>query len=82
MKYALKYLIDRMYVAITYKSPCKKCLVKACCSDKCEEVIVFENFYWRSDDAKYKRFCAWAIIYSICILSFGIIKSLIDFKII
>ena len=76
MKEGLKWFFDQMYVAITHKKPCKTCLVRPCCSENCEQVVMFEYFYWRYDEMAFKRFNAWAIIWSICMLAIPIIKIL------
>lgn len=47
---------------ITAKDPCKKCIVKACCTEKCEERIYIENFILKGDTLLYKKFLVWFVI--------------------
>lgn len=48
---------------ITAKDPCKKCIVKACCTEKCEERICLENFILKGDNTLfYTKFITWFII--------------------
>jgi len=49
------YIIE----VILSKNPCKKCLVRACCSDKCEERIYFESFILRGESLWDKKLSAW-----------------------
>ena len=46
---------------ILAKNPCKKCIVQACCSERCEERTVFENFILRGETLKHQKLFAWAI---------------------
>jgi len=69
----LKYFFGLLYIAITYKNPCKKCLVRACCSEKCEPVITFENFYWEHDQHNFQRFVALTMIIAV----FGFILKIV-----
>ena len=59
-------LVD-IYFTLTYKDPCKKCIVRACCSEECEEVIMTKRFLFPHTSIKEKKY--WAILYSICIIS-------------
>lgn len=65
-----------MYVALTHKNPCKKCIVKACCTQKCERVIMFEIHYWKYDDSLFMRFSAWSIIFGIFAISLALITGI------
>jgi len=47
---------------IILSDPCKKCLVQACCSDKCEERIILENFVTKGESLAKKKFFAWFMI--------------------
>jgi hypothetical protein len=63
----LQRIFIEFYLSLTWKDPCEKCLVRPCCSEKCEEVILFENFYFPHDSMKEKRWSAWFVLYSIVI---------------
>ena len=73
----LKELFLKLYVAITYKNPCKICIVQACCNDKCEVVRDFEKFYWRLDQHNFQRFVAWSVIFSTFMFTFALYKGFI-----
>ena len=51
-----------IFTIITAKDPCKKCIVKACCTEKCEERIYLENFVLKGDTIFHTKFLAWFII--------------------
>ena len=36
--------IFNIWTLITFKDPCKKCIVRACCSDWCEHKTLLTNF--------------------------------------
>ena len=78
---SIKDMLLTLYVAITYKNPCKTCIVQACCNDKCEIVKDFEKFFWNLDDHKFQQFAAWSIIWSVCVLILGISKFFIMYVI-
>lgn len=63
------------------KDPCKKCIVKACCSEKCEIVVEIENACFPYGSLKEKKRMSYAILFSwICVfisVSSGILKSII-----
>ena len=40
--------IRHAYALIITRNPCKKCLVKACCSRPCEEKMLLDNFLFPS----------------------------------
>lgn len=41
------------------KDPCKKCLVSACCGDKCEERVMLENLIMRGDTLRSRKLFAF-----------------------
>lgn len=55
-------ILHRLIKLFLMKDPCKKCLVKACCLEKCDEIIYIENYI-----APYNSLKEIKIIYS-CIL--------------
>lgn len=64
-----------MISIVTAKDPCKKCLVTACCIDKCEERILLENFILKGDTLKERKLMAWFfIIYVPGIIIFSIFQ--------
>ena len=73
----VKWFFDQLFVAITHKNPCKKCLVRPCCSDRCEAVIVFENFYWSYKESFFKRVLAWSIISSTPTIVWGVVTMIV-----
>ena len=69
------------FITIFFVSdPCKKCIIKSCCSDKCEERIVLENFTGYSD-LWYMKFCAGAVWFAIIVMIFNVKNYwILDFK--
>jgi len=60
---------------ILSKDPCKKCLVKSCCSDKCKERIYFETFILRGESLIYRKILVWFLaIYAPGIIIYLIIS--------
>lgn len=50
------WLFVRLWACITVKDPCKNCLIKSCCTEKCEEKIQILNFIYpeeKEGDAKF-----------------------------
>jgi len=58
------------------KDPCKKCLVKACCSDICEHKIYYLNFCDIDGSIWFDKACAGSIIFS-CIMIIVAIYNII-----
>ena len=55
------------------KDPCKKCLLRPCCTQKCEERIILENLILRGDSLVYRKFISVVIIISVITTIFAII---------
>jgi len=58
----IKFAFSRMFKLAFYSHPCKKCIVKACCSEQCERkieinVLLLEGFGF-----------TWSKIYSIAVI--------------
>ena len=63
----LKVSIQELWQSLWLKDPCNKCLVKACCSEKCEIVIAIDNFLFPHDTITEKKRMAWVVIISILV---------------
>jgi len=85
IKYFLKKFLEEIYLLgiifwelfiiisliILIKDPCKNCIVKACCTDKCKERIYLENFVLKGETIFNQKFLAWFLaIYCLAILIF------------
>lgn len=66
-----------IFSIITAKDPCKKCIVRSCCTEKCEERIYLENFILKGNKKLiYTKMWAWfIIIYIPSVLTFLYIES-------
>jgi hypothetical protein len=51
-----------LYWGLTLKDPCKKCLVRACCSQECEHKIMVNNFIFPYDKVSEKRNMAYLVL--------------------
>jgi len=64
----LKSSLWELWQSIWLTNPCDKCLVKACCNEKCEIVIAIDNFLFPHETIKEKKYMAWLVIVS-CFVS-------------
>jgi hypothetical protein len=53
-----------MFKTLFIKDPCKKCIVRACCNNKCDTKIYFKKFIYpfNSNDLWQKKLIAWLTI--------------------
>jgi len=58
----LQELFSLIFATLIAKDPCKKCLVVACCKNKCEEKVLFENFILRGQPLIYRKILAGFIV--------------------
>lgn len=67
------------YITVTIKNPCKKCLIKACCSENCYDRNEYERVLG-TDGQWLERLLAWFLPYLILVpiltVIFAIIKPL------
>ena len=68
-----------IYYALAIKDPCKNCIVKACCSKKCEVVIAIDNFIFPHDSLKSKKIDAWFTILSMILAGVSTITIIYRF---
>jgi len=54
-------------ITLFARDPCKKCLVRACCSERCEHKTHYSNFCNRDGGIIFERICAYSVIFS-CIM--------------
>ena len=57
----IAHILDPLYV-LFIKDPCKKCIVKACCTDPCEVVVVLKNYIFPFDTLAEKKKMAWICV--------------------
>jgi len=62
---------------MTIQNPCKKCLVKACCSVKCETTIKIERLIWPHNKIVYAKISSWMIVGSTLIIWISFISLII-----
>ena len=60
-----------IFTTIVIKDPCDTCIVRACCSEECEDYYKFRRFIFPHDSLKSKRFFAWVVIVSVCFALFS-----------
>ena len=65
-----------MIETILAKNPCKKCLVRACCSEQCEERTVYLNF-GSLNGVVFQKVVAISIIFSTAVLAFGVFTMIV-----
>jgi len=69
------YILMEPFQLMFMKDPCKQCLVKACCSDKCEMVADMEKFFFPDRTIKEIKQTARLKVFSLCtsLLSISIV---------
>ena len=68
LKHVVKDICD-ILITLIIRNPCKKCLVRACCSLLCKEKRHYLTFCNIDGNIKFLRMCAMGTILS-CILIF------------
>jgi len=66
-------ITQELWYSLFLTNPCKKCIVQACCSDKCELVISIDNFIYPHEKISEKKMWAWIFIISVLL---GIISTI------
>jgi len=73
------FIWNNMILILLVKDPCKKCLVRACCSQRCEEKTYYLNFCDIEGKTGFRKFIAVITIYNcifiVCILFWTIILN-------
>lgn len=77
MSYALILIITDILQSLKLKDPCKKCLLKVCCSEICEEKEKVNRFIFPQSSVRVIRYMAWLSITSTVICISTIIISII-----
>ena len=62
----MKYFLRTLKLGLTLKDPCKMCLVKACCSNKCEDKIYVEKLIFPYDSVKEKKMYSYIVLFLMC----------------
>lgn len=50
------------------KDPCKKCIVKACCTEQCDEKTELLHFIFPHNSINQTKTLAWITLFNMCIL--------------
>ncbi len=58
------FLWNSIILIFFARDPCKKCIVRACCSETCEEKVYYLNFCDIEGKITFQRFAAASIILS------------------
>jgi hypothetical protein len=66
----------QLYLTLTTPDPCRRCVVRACCSEQCDQRVKYNRLY--GGTPYVQRFCALSIIIGTIVLMWGI--STIIFK--
>ncbi len=77
LKYIIRELGDTLkniFITAVVKNPCRKCLVRACCTLLCEDKKYYLSFCDVDGNIKFQRICALSIIFTILILFLSILK--------
>jgi len=69
---------------IVIKDPCKKCLVKACCSDRCNSSLEIEKLILPYQKILYAKIEAWVMVCTTlgisCLLIMIFIKDVLNIR--
>jgi len=63
---------------ILAKNPCKKCLVKPCCSELCEVKFEYNKLCDIDGNIKMLKFSAFSILFGVVMLGFSLTKLIIE----
>lgn len=70
LKCGLKYI----FITLVIKNPCKKCLVRACCTEICNDKKYYLSFCDIDKSISLNRICVLSIIFGLITLIFSIFK--------
>jgi len=57
--------IRNMWRIIFVKDPCKKCIVKSCCSELCDKKIYFNGVIHPASNVLEAKILAWVVLISL-----------------
>lgn len=70
------WLFVKLWGTLTIKDPCSHCIIKSCCTERCEEKIQLLNFIFPDDEIKSAKItaagCLFALVGSSGALLYGI----------
>jgi len=77
--YLIICFLEHLCTVIFIKDPCKgnKCLVKACCSQACDEKLHYQCFFDTEGSIIFLKICAISIVLSFSSLVIVLVKKLI-----
>ena len=67
-----------MFKTIFIKNPCKKCLVRACCTIRCEDKLSY-NCLAGWNGMGFQKICAYTIMFSVCVLIYSITTIILKY---
>jgi len=62
---SFKKVIKKIITSLYIKNPCKKCLVRACCSQTCEKKNYYISFCFPFNSIFFNRLIAYSLIFDI-----------------
>ena len=71
IKEFFKDLLIQLYLTLITPDPCKRCIVRACCSEECDQRVKYNRLY--GGMPYFQRVCALSIILGVIALIWGII---------
>jgi len=61
-----------MFKTLFIRKPCRRCLVRACCTEKCDAGLNYFSYCNAEGKIVFQRVCALSIIFAMCIFGWGI----------
>jgi len=58
--------IKNIYYSMVMRDPCKKCIVRACCSKECKPKYIYRNVF--GDGTRYTRILSWLAFIDVTII--------------
>ena len=74
----LDFIWNDMILILFARDPCKKCIVRACCSERCEEKTYYLNFCDIEGKITFNRICVVSIIFSCTTFCLGVLMFCFD----
>lgn len=61
------------------KDPCKKCIIRVCCSKECDQRITFLYYLSPFNNAITARMSAWAVVFSMVTTIISIVAVILKY---
>jgi len=71
IKTFFKDLLIQLYLTLSTPDPCKRCVVRACCSEECGQRVSYNILY--GPNPYTQKLCAVSVIFGMIAFIFGVV---------